>query len=61
MLRYFNAWVLYPLAERWAGRDIRHKVAALRREIALPAVERLARRKKQLAELLSRAGSKRCR
>ena len=36
MHRYLNAWIAFPLAERWTGRDIRRKVTALRAEMAPP-------------------------
>jgi phenylacetate-CoA ligase len=53
--RYLNAWIAYPLAERWTGRDIRRKVTALRAEMALPFAERRRRRLDRLAEVIERA------
>jgi len=58
MLRYFNAWVLYPLAERYEGRNIRAKTHAVRREMAEPLAARLVRRRQQIAAVLARAGGR---
>lgn len=55
MLRYFNAWVVYPLAERYQGRQIRGKAATLRAEMRLPFAQRQAQRPRQLAAMLAAA------
>ena len=55
MHRYLNAWIAYPLAERWTGRDIRRKVTVLRAEMALPFAERRRRRLERLAGVIERA------
>lgn len=56
MLRALCAWAVYPLAERAQGRQIRAKVPAVRRQMALPFAERVALRRSQLADVLERAG-----
>lgn len=55
VLRRLNAWIAYPLAERWAGRDIRRKAATLAREMQLPFEERRRRRLKRLGDVVERA------
>ncbi len=55
MLPYLNAWLVYPLAERWLGRQIRPKAAQLRAEMGLPFEQRSARRPRQLSALLATA------
>lgn len=57
MIRQLVAWIGYPLAEWYQGRDIRSKAATLRREMQIPFAERLVLRQKQLAESLARAGA----
>jgi len=56
MLRHLNAWLLYPLAERLQGRQIRAKLRALDSELKLPWTERALLRRRQLAAALARAG-----
>lgn len=55
MLRYFNAWFAYPLAERWQGRQIRSKARQIRAEMRRPFAERHARRTRHLADMLAAA------
>ena len=55
MHRYLNAWIAFPLAERWTGRDIRRKVTALRAEMALPFAERRRRQLERLADIIEQA------
>ncbi len=55
MLRYFNAWLLYPLAECYQGRRIRAKADALRRQTRMSLSERRVWVKSQLARQLERA------
>src|SRR4051812_16163933 len=57
MLRMLCACVAYPLAERLQGRQIRSKLSALRAQMALPFPQRSELRRKQLADMLERAGS----
>jgi phenylacetate-CoA ligase len=57
MIRQLVAWIGYPLAEWYQGRDIRAKAATLRSEMRIPFAERLAVRQRQLSESLSRAGA----
>src|SRR4051794_248687 len=56
MLRYFNALLLYPLAERHLGRQIRSKARALRAHAERPFAERRAWAQRQMAALVERAG-----
>jgi len=56
MLRYFNAWCLYPLAERYQGRRIRAKADVLRRQTRMGWSERRDWVKSRLAGQLERAG-----
>jgi phenylacetate-CoA ligase len=57
MLRYLSAWVLYPIAERRLGRQIRSKAAVVRRLMSASFSERSARARTQLAAQLERAAS----
>ena len=57
MLRTLCARAAYPLAEKVQGRQIRSKLAELRAQMALPFNKRAELRRKQLAEVLERAGS----
>jgi phenylacetate-CoA ligase len=57
MLRYAGARVLYPLAERRLGRQIRAKADALRHQMAASFAERRAWVGKHLAAHLQRAAS----
>ena len=57
MLRYVSAWLLYPLAERHQGRQIRAKVATLRRHMAGSFAERMSWARTRLASSLARAGA----
>ena len=57
MLRYVSAWLLYPLAERHQGRQIRAKVSVLRRHMAGSFAERMTWTKTRLASSLARAGA----
>src|SRR5438105_3615569 len=56
MLRYLNAWLFYPIAERYQGRDIRAKAEVLRQQMRWPWPQRRAWAHAQLAEQLERAG-----
>jgi phenylacetate-CoA ligase len=56
MLRYLNARLLYPIAERYQGRDIRAKAEVLRQQMRWPWAERRAWAQAQLAMQLERAG-----
>jgi phenylacetate-CoA ligase len=56
MFRQLHAWLLYPLAERWLGRDIRSKAAGLRTDMAAAFAARRARRQARLADMLAAAG-----
>lgn len=55
MLRYLNAWLVYPLAERCQGRQIRSKAQQIRAEMRLPFAARHTRRPRQLAAVLAAA------
>lgn len=57
MIRHLVAWVGYPLAEWYQGREIRAKAAVLRREMRIPFRQRLLLRQRQLAASLERAGA----
>ena len=52
MLRYLNAKIIYPLAERHLGRDITSKLKTLQHFHTLSKAERLERKKRQLYQLL---------
>ena len=56
MLRYFNAWLLYPLAERYQGRRIRAKASRLRRQMRMSFAERRAGPNRNWPTQLERAG-----
>lgn len=56
MIRHLVAWLGYPLAEWYQGREIRATAAMLRREMRLPFAQRLAQRQRQLSETLAKAG-----
>ncbi len=55
MLRHFNAWLVYPLAERWQGRQIRGKAALVRAEMRAPFAQRRGQHPEQLAAVLANA------
>jgi phenylacetate-CoA ligase len=57
MLRYISAWLLFPVAERHLGRQIRAKAAVVRRQMSATFAERAAWAKLQLASILERAGT----
>lgn len=57
MIGHLVAWLGYPLAEWYQGRDIRSKAAVLRREGRIPFAERIAIQQKNLAHVLTRAGA----
>ena len=56
MLRYLSAWILYPMAERRTGREIRSKATIVRRQMGASFAERRAGAESQLATALERAG-----
>jgi phenylacetate-CoA ligase len=55
--RFFNAYILYPLAEHRLKRDIRSKLSALKDFENLPSAERRQSRTQRLVEMLKVAGS----
>ncbi|MCA9100184.1 MAG: hypothetical protein R3C10_17330 [Pirellulales bacterium] len=56
MLRFINAWVVYPLAQYREGRDILSKVRQLRQQARQSFTERRRLRQRQLANVLEHAG-----
>lgn len=57
MLNYAKPFILYPLAEKYLGRDIRSKVKALKHLEAQSPDERAIHQRKRLAEVVASAGA----
>lgn len=57
MLNYAKPFILYPLAEKYLGRDIRSKVKALKAFETQSRQERSLRQQKKLAEIVALAGA----
>jgi phenylacetate-CoA ligase len=56
IFNFFNTYVLYPLAEKKMGRDIRGKISTLQQEAKLSAAEREKLIQKKLHQVLIVAG-----
>ena len=54
--RFLNAYVVYPAAERWLGRNIRSKLRVLLRDFSQDYSRRKKRQREQLCRILRTAG-----